>query len=972
MRVELEGNHDLYLELRSDAADGVPLLSRCVTSDVVDLAEETYLRGVLGERLPLEYTSLRAKLKPVWATEPLVRDLELTLTAETPRGAQSYTQHFTAGRWVRTAEAARLTLIEEGTVGEDSVVFRALRAVPRREPPEVEMPPLEPPLVAAESLEEYGVRRLGAGELVPDRPVLVSRRMTADILERTERAGTNEAGGAVLGKILWLAEPLPGAATRIVTILSVGLTDDRHVGDAGSFRFNPEALAEAAEIARLRGRGEAILTTWHSHGWSPRCANCIKEACGFPGANLVSADDYQLLESLFSSKATLLPIAGRRPGSQAERPVMMIHHWSRRADAAAPLARVRGLVFPNRDPDRRSSHVPAPPRRIPTAGPFGRVVIVRRVAAVARGRATKSPRRAPRPDVGRGRTAPPGPSHGAVAERVSAGGGSRGGNEQHGRRVAPAQGRPLPHGAILPGRRRVALRAGEHQRPAAGTAGGRARGHRRPRRASALAVRQGPSHGTDRRRRGGRPVNVRPAQGEMASFKGYHNREEGLAFVSRFGREEEIVSLAESIQRKDLKTGDRLVLHRDNPRWAIDVVPGQQIESKYEIPIEQLTTRLDDLAGLDGVAGEIIEDWLLRLVRKDIADAFDLRQLGGILMYSYKAGMGKTALVRALARWLRECGHQHGFDVVLYHIEPCALKSMWHGEDARLVREEVCGTIRARLERPRERPLIILVVFDEVESLGKRTGGNDTRGCVSSAQNDAVQALLTGMDGLAPLKGGSGPPANVVWIGLTNRPDMVDEALKRPGRMGDLIVEMPDYGPDEAADILQVYARSPSLAWYLDGEIRRGASEHEVYARILQPAVAQVFPLTVLRYWTEARQATDVTAGQVLAAAHYMNVIEQAKRRAAARALWELGAAAIGAEDVTDCLLEEAHKVAQQLDADRQMLERQLHLRIAVLRTELVPLEQLSQHRYSPHRRRLSLKETHAWQRRSTLGATRS
>ncbi len=327
MHVELEGDHDLYLELRADIADGVPLLSRCVTADVIDLAEECYLRGVLGERLPLEYSSLRAKLKPVWAAEPLVRELELTLTAQTPRGLQSYTQRFASGRWVRTAEAARLALIQEGTLGEDSAVYRALVAVRRQEPPQVEMPPLEPPLVTPQNLEEYGVRRLGAGGLVPDRPVLINRHMIADIIERTERAGTNEAGGAVLGKMLRLAEPLPGTTTRLVTIFSVGLADDRHVGSEASFRFSPEALAEAAQIARLRGRGEAVLTAWHSHGWLPQCANCVKEACGFASANHVSAEDYQVLESLFSSKATLMPIAGRKPGSQAERPVVMIHHW---------------------------------------------------------------------------------------------------------------------------------------------------------------------------------------------------------------------------------------------------------------------------------------------------------------------------------------------------------------------------------------------------------------------------------------------------------------------------------------------------------------------------------------------------------------------------------------------------------------------------------------------------------------------
>ncbi len=437
------------------------------------------------------------------------------------------------------------------------------------------------------------------------------------------------------------------------------------------------------------------------------------------------------------------------------------------------------------------------------------------------------------------------------------------------------------------------------------------------------------------------------ALGEMVTYKATRDGARGLVTVSRFGRDEEVVRLAPSLCGRPLAPGDRLMLCRDNPRWAIDIVPAQQVESRYEISVSQITTRFDDLAGLDGVIDRIVEDWLMRLVYKEIGERFDLEPLRGMILYSYKPGMGKTALVRAMIRWLYELGQVRGFDVVLYNIQPNALKSMWHGEDARLVRDEVCGTIRARLTRPRTRPLVVVVVFDEVESLGKRTGGNDRiSGYYAPAANDAVQALLAGMDGIEPLKASSGPPADVVWIGLTNRPDALDDALKRPGRMGDLVIEMPDYGEEAAAQILAVYARAQVLPWYLGGEIRREMEPHEVFARILRPAVTRVFATPVLRYATEGRASTDVTAGEVLAGVNYKNAMSRAKRRAARRMLRREGTAAVGFEDVADGLLEEARTVAGQLDADRPMLERHLHLKVPVLRTVLVPEHEMVEHRY--------------------------
>jgi hypothetical protein len=85
--------------------------------------------------------------------------------------------------------------------------------------------------------------------------------------------------------------------------------------------------------------------------------------------------------------------------------------------------------------------------------------------------------------------------------------------------------------------------------------------------------------------------------------------------------------------------------------------------------------------------------------------------------------MGKTALPRAIALWLHEHRDQFGFDVLIYAVKPNETKSMWHGEDARIVREDLFGAIRARQALPRTRPLIILVVLDEIDSLGKPPAG---------------------------------------------------------------------------------------------------------------------------------------------------------------------------------------------------------------------------------------------------------
>jgi len=363
------------------------------------------------------------------------------------------------------------------------------------------------------------------------------------------------------------------------------------------------------------------------------------------------------------------------------------------------------------------------------------------------------------------------------------------------------------------------------------------------------------------------------ALGSVVEFKGHKDRDKHLICVGH-GPEERVVALAPSLWESDLVPSCRLVLQRDNAHHAISVVPAEHAQSHFEVPIDRIHTRLEDLAGVDEIAGQMLEDILLRIFREDLRDQFDLDPLKGILLYS-RPGMGKTALMRAIAFWLHEHSEPLGFDVVLYVVKPNQTKSMWHGEDARIVREELWEAIRARQTLPRDRALVQLVVFDEIDSLGKRGGAGEH--VHSAAHTDSLEALLVEMDGMVQQDPADGPPAHVLCAGMTNRPDRVDEACKRPGRF-DLVIPMPEVDRDSAEDVMAIYARGTSLPWFLHDEEQTGVAEEELRSRILRPTLAHVFPAVVLRYKTDTQRSIDVTAGKILENAHYKDAMNRAKK----------------------------------------------------------------------------------------------
>jgi hypothetical protein len=145
---------------------------------------------------------------------------------------------------------------------------------------------------------------------------------------------------------------------------------------------------------------------------------------------------------------------------------------------------------------------------------------------------------------------------------------------------------------------------------------------------------------------------------------------------------------------------------------------------------------------------------------------------------------------------------------------------------------------------------------------------------------------------------------------------------------------------------MAIYARGDTLPWYLQEDVSIAVEEPTIRARFLRPALKQVFPAVILRYKTDTQRSIDVTAGQLLANVHYKDAMNRAKKRAALRQLRQTGIPAVTFDDVVDCLVDVAVDCAQQIEADPQMLIRQLSIKVPVAGVEAVPIEQLQQHHF--------------------------
>ncbi|MCP3934603.1 MAG: proteasome ATPase [Actinomycetia bacterium] len=246
--------------------------------------------------------------------------------------------------------------------------------------------------------------------------------------------------------------------------------------------------------------------------------------------------------------------------------------------------------------------------------------------------------------------------------------------------------------------------------------------------------------------------------------------------------EDRVVELGTRLMEEHIKSGDSLLIDT-RANLALEKLPKAEVE---ELVLEEVPdVSYDDIGGLADQIEQITDAVELPFLHKDLYKTFDLPAPKGILLYG-PPGCGKTLIAKAVANSLAKkvaaaSGGTNGRSFFL-NIKGPELLNKYVGETERQIRQIF---VRAREKASEGWPVIVF--FDEMESLFRTRGS----GISSDMESTVVPQLLAEIDGVEGLQ-------NVIVIGASNREDLIDPAILRPGRLD---VKIKIQRPDESAAI---------------------------------------------------------------------------------------------------------------------------------------------------------------------------
>jgi proteasome-associated ATPase len=302
--------------------------------------------------------------------------------------------------------------------------------------------------------------------------------------------------------------------------------------------------------------------------------------------------------------------------------------------------------------------------------------------------------------------------------------------------------------------------------------------------------------------------------GEVATFSRFLDHGRCVVKV----RDEELVVVAGAALRgAGLSAGDQVRVDR-NFGLAFEKVERSRGDEYFlqETPQESF----EHIGGLDRQIEQIKRVFHLHCFNLDVVRRYRLKPKRSVLLYG-PSGTGKTMLARALANWLARIS-KHG-RCRFGSPKPGSLSSMWYGMTEQNIRE----IFRVAREAAADEPDVPTVLFfDEVDSLGSMRGESFHR--IDDRVLNAFMAELSGLE----------DRGNVVVVSATNLLSLLDTAVVRNGRLGDLVLEIPRPNRSGAREIFHRHM-PPEIPYACNGEGPQAARR-----AIIDSAVSQIFAHT--------------------------------------------------------------------------------------------------------------------------------
>ncbi|MFT8638551.1 MAG: proteasome ATPase [Bifidobacterium sp.] len=348
-----------------------------------------------------------------------------------------------------------------------------------------------------------------------------------------------------------------------------------------------------------------------------------------------------------------------------------------------------------------------------------------------------------------------------------------------------------------------------------------------------------------------------------------------------------VVTRAGKVMDTRIVAGDRVILD-DSGHIALDLLPA---EDETNLVLEETPdVSYADIGGLDSQIDRIRDAVQLPFEHRELFERYDLRPPKGVLLYG-PPGNGKTMIAKAVAHSLAQGTHARRG--IFLSVKGPELLNKFVGESERLIR----GIFKRARERAAQGALVI-VFIDEMDSL-LRTRGS---GVSSDVETTIVPQFLAELDGVEALD-------NVIVIGASNRVDMIDPAVLRPGRL-DVKIRVDRPNKAQATSILRHYLTN-DLPLQLDRDSESLASS------VVSDAFSRGADRKVCDVCDERGQWTSVFFADVISGAMLKNIVDRAKTKAVKASIESGSDVALGESILADAVQDEFVESADSIgDAD--------------------------------------------------------